>query len=370
MTKYDYLIVGAGLFGATFAHKANSAGKRCLVIDKRGHIGGNVYSYELEGIQVHKYGPHIFHTDNKTVWEFANQFSEFNNFINAPIANYNGEIYNLPFNMNTFAKMWGVNTPIEARAIINSQTAPYKGKEPGNLEEQALSLAGADIYEKLIKNYTEKQWGRPCSELPAFIIKRLPLRFTFDNNYFNDRYQGIPIGGYTKMAERMLDGAELELGIDYLAEREHFSGIADKIVYTGQIDEYFGYSLGNLQYRSLDFKTETLDSDNYQGVAAVNYTDSQTPFTRCIEHKHFEFGKGNSSKTVITREYPKQWERGEEAYYPINDEANNELYAQYEALAQTESRVIFGGRLGTYRYLNMDQVIAEALACAERELKT
>ena len=368
MGKYDYLIVGAGMFGAAFARKAADAGKRCLVIDKRGHVGGNCYSYELEGVQVHKYGPHIFHTSNNTVWDFVNRFTEFNNFILTPIANYSGEIYNLPFNMNTYAKMWGVCTPDEAKAIIDSQAAPHRQKKPANLEEQALSLVGGDIYEKLVKGYTEKQWGRPCNELPAFIIKRLPLRFTFDNNYFNDRYQGIPIGGYTKMFERMLDSIDVEMGVDYLAEGSRFGSMAGKTVYTGQIDEYFGYRLGSLEYRSLRFDTEILKADNHQGVAVMNYTDSHTPFTRCIEHKHFEFGKGDPGKTVITREYPMQWERGEEAYYPVNDDANNELYAQYEELAKSEPRTVFGGRLGTYRYLNMDQVIAEALACAEREL--
>ena len=368
MGKYDYLIVGAGVFGATFARKAADAGKRCLVIDKRGHVGGNCHSHELEGVQVHKYGPHIFHTDDKAAWDFVNRFAEFNNFILTPIANYCGGIYNLPFNMNTFSKMWGVRTPDEARAVIDSQAAPYRRKEPANLEEQALSLVGGDIYEKLIKGYTEKQWGRPCTELPAFIIKRLPLRFTFDNNYFNDRYQGIPAGGYTKMFGRMLDGIDVELGVDYLAGGSRLGGMARRTVYTGQIDGYFGYSLGSLEYRSLRFETETLGTDNHQGTAVMNYTDPQTPFTRCIEHKHFEFGKGSPGRTVITREYPMQWERGGEAYYPVNDEANNALYARYEELAKAEPQVIFGGRLGTYSYLNMDRVITEALACAGREL--
>jgi UDP-galactopyranose mutase len=366
--KYDYLIVGAGLFGAVFANIARSGGKRCLVIDRRRHIGGNIYSYELEGIQVHKYGPHIFHTQGKRVWEYVNRFTEFNGFILSPIANYKGELYNLPFNMNTFAKMWGITTPEEAKAIIDKQTASHKGKEPVNLEEQALSLVGDDIYEKLIKGYTEKQWGRVCGELPSFIIRRLPIRFTFDNNYFNDRYQGIPVGGYTKMIENILDGIDIETNTDYLADREYFNSITGKIIYTGQIDEYFEYSLGNLEYRSLEFETETLDTDNFQGAAVMNYTDADTPFTRRIEHKHFEFGEGNPGKTVITREYPKQWERGGEAYYPINDTGNGELYAKYKQLAEQETQVVFGGRLGMYRYLNMDEVIAIAINCAETEL--
>lgn len=366
--KYDYLIVGAGLFGTVFANIAHSAGKRCLVIDRREHIGGNIYSYDVEGIQVHKYGPHIFHTANKKVWEYVNRFAEFNHFMYCPIANFNGELYNLPFNMNTFSKMWGVTTPAEAQAIINKQTAPYKGKKPTNLEEQALSLVGADIYEKLIKGYTEKQWGRLCKELPSFIISRLPLRFVYDNNYFNDPYQGIPIGGYTKMVENMLEGIDVHTNTDYFSEKQYFNNLANKIMYTGQIDEYFKYSLGSLEYRSLAFETEILDTDNYQGVAAVNNTDSQTPYTRCIEHKHFEFGKGNAGKTVITQEYPKQWEIGGEAYYPINDSRNSELYIEYRKLANMENQIVFGGRLGLYRYLNMDEVIALALESAEKEL--
>jgi UDP-galactopyranose mutase len=362
--KYDYLIVGAGLFSAVFANIAHSAGRRCLVIDRRGHIGGNIYSHEIEGIQVHKYGPHIFHTSDKKVWEYVNRFAEFNRFVYCPIANYRGELYNLPFNMNTFSKIWNISAPDEAKAMIDRQTSPYKGKEPANLEEQALSLVGDDIYEKLIKGYTEKQWGRSCKDLPSFIIRRLPLRFIYDNNYFDDRYQGIPVGGYTKMVGNMLAGIEVVTGTDYLADRKYLNGIADRIVYTGQIDGYFGYSLGNLEYRSLGFETETLDTDNCQGVAAVNYTDADTPFTRRIEHRHFEFGRGNPGKTVITREYPRRWEIGGEAYYPINDTRNGELYAKYRQLAEREKQVIFGGRLGTYRYLNMDEVVALALDCA------
>jgi UDP-galactopyranose mutase len=361
--KYDFLIVGAGLFGAVFANVVTAAGERCFVIDRRKHLGGNAYTEEIEGIQVHKYGPHIFHTSNKRVWDFLNKFAEFNRFILCPIANYKGELYNLPFNMNTFSKMWGVVTPSEAQAIIEKQTAPYRCKEPANLEKQALSLVGDDIYEKLIKGYTEKQWGRPCCELPSFIIRRLPLRLIYDNNYFNDPYQGIPVGGYTEMVENMLAGIDVALNADYLANRTHYNALADKIVYTGAIDEFFDYSLGALAYRSLEFETETLDIDNYQGVAAMNYTDADTPFTRCIEHKHFEFGKGNPGKTVITREYPKQWEFGGEAYYPINDARNSELYAEYAQLAEGEKKIVFGGRLGTYRYLNMDEVIASALDC-------
>jgi UDP-galactopyranose mutase len=367
--KYDYLIVGAGLFGAVFANIARSVGKRCLVIDRREHIGGNSYSHALEGIQVHKYGPHIFHTSDKKVWEYVNRFAEFNRFVLCPIANYKGELYNLPFNMNTFSKMWRIATPGEAKAIIDKQTAPHKGKEPANLEEQALSLVGYDIYEKLIKGYTEKQWGRACSELPSFIIRRLPLRFTFDNNYFNDRYQGIPNGGYTKMIENMLAGIDIETNTDYLADREYWSDIAGKIIYTGQIDAYFDYSLGNLEYRSLEFETEMIHADNFQGVAVTNYTDSETPYTRCIEHKHFAFDGSNTGKTVITREYPKQWECGGEAYYPINDARNGALYAKYRQLAEQETQVVFGGRLGMYRYLNMDEVIALALDCAGAELR-
>jgi UDP-galactopyranose mutase len=363
--KYDYLIVGAGPFGAVFAREMTDKGKRCLVIDKRGHTGGNCYSENIEGIEVHKYGPHIFHTDNRQVWEYMNRFAAFNNFILSPIANYDGELYNLPFNMNTFNRMWGVKTPAEARAKIESQR--LKVTDPENLAEQALSLVGTDIYEKLIKGYTEKQWGRSCTELPAFIIRRLPLRFTYDNNYFNHRYQGIPIGGYTALFEKMLDGVDVELSTDYFSDKRRFDDLVAKVVYTGAIDEYFGCDLGALQYRSLRFETEMIDDDNYQGAAAVNYTDAGTPYTRIIEHKHFEFGKGNPDRTLITREYPQAWSLGAERYYPINDAANGELYAKYADLAQSEKGVIFGGRLGTYRYLDMDQVVAEALAITGRE---
>jgi len=366
MKKYDYLIVGAGCFGAVFAHEAYSAGKRCLVIDRRDHIAGNCHSEEILGIQVHKYGPHIFHTDNKTVWEYVNKFAEFNHFILSPIANFNGELYNLPFNMNTFSKMWNITTPQEAQTRINSQR--LKVTEPCNFEEQALSLVGTDIYEKLIKGYTEKQWGRSCKELPAFIIKRLPMRFIYDNNYFNHRYQGIPIGGYTKMIKRMLNGIDVDLDTDYLSDKGYFNKNAEKVVYTGAIDEYFDYRLGYLQYRSLSFETEVLPTGNYQGAAVVNYTDKQTPYTRSIEHKHFEFGNGAPDKTVVTCEFPQAWQSGMERYYPINDGANGELYAKYAELANQEINVIFGGRLGTYRYLDMDQVIAEALNLAETEL--
>jgi UDP-galactopyranose mutase len=365
--KYDYLIVGAGLFGATFAREMTDGGKRCLVIDRRGCIAGNCYTENVEGIDVHRYGPHIFHTSDIRVWVYAHRFAAFNRFVLSPVANYRGELYNLPFNMNTFNRMWGVTTPAEAKAKLEEQTAPYREKPPANLEEQALSLVGADIYEKLIKGYTEKQWGRPCGELPAFIIKRLPLRFTFDNNYFNDPYQGIPAGGYTKMIENMLAGIELELNVDCLADREYWGGIAGKIIYTGQIDEYFDCSLGSLEYRSLAFETETLDTGDLQGAAVVNYTDAETPFTRRIEHKHFAPCKGNEGKTVVTREYPRPRTRGEEAYYPVNDPENNALYERYAELAKEEKRVLFGGRLGTYRYLNMDEVVASALARAEAE---
>ncbi len=362
--KYDFLIVGAGLYGSVFARVKTDNGKKCLVIDKRDHIAGNIYSESMEGIEVHKYGPHIFHTDKENVWEFVNRFAQFNRFTYSPVANYKGELYNLPFNMNTFHAMWGVVTPQEAEEELSRQRAKYADIEPSNLEEQALKLVGADIYEKLIKGYTMKQWGRPCNELPAFIIKRLPVRLTYDNNYFNHPHQGIPIGGYTKMVENMLEGVEVKLSKDYLADRKSYDSLADTVIYTGMIDEYYDYSYGALQYRSLRFETEVLDKDNYQGVAGMNFTDSETPYTRIVEHKHFEFGKGNENKTVITREYSQSWEKGMEAYYPVNDEVNAKLYEKYKDLSQKESRIRFGGRLGTYRYMDMDQVIAQALADA------
>ena len=339
MKQYDYLIVGAGLYGAVFAHEAKKAGKRCLVLDKRGHIAGNIYTEPVEGINVHRYGAHIFHTNNKAVWQYVNQFAEFNRYTNSPVANYHGEIYNLPFNMNTFNKMWGVVTPAEAKAKIEAQRAEAGITEPKNLEEQAISLVGTDIYEKLIKGYTGKQWGRPCTELPAFIIKRLPVRFTYDDNYFNALYQGIPNGGYTAMVEKMLDGVEVRLGVDYLAEKAELDKLADRVVYTGPVDAYFGYKLGALQYRSVRFETEVLDTDNYQGNAVVNYTDAETPYTRIIEHKHFEFG--TQPKTVISREYSAEWKPGDEPYYPVNDEKNGKLYAEYKKLADQEYQVIF-----------------------------
>lgn len=357
--KYDFLIVGAGLFGAVIAHEAIKRGKKCLVIDRRDHIGGNIYTEEVEGIQVHKYGAHIFHTSDKEVWDYVNQFAEFNHYVNSPVAVYKDELYNLPFNMNTFSKMWNIRTPKEAKDIIAAQIAELGIKEPANLEEQALSLAGRDVYEKLVKGYTEKQWGRDCKELPAFIIRRLPLRFTYDNNYFNDRYQGIPIGGYTAVVEKLLEGAEVRTGVDFLKEREQYEALADQIIYTGMIDEYYGYRLGALEYRSVKFETEVLDCDNYQGNAVVNYTEREVPYTRIIEHKHFEFGK--QEKTVISREYSSEWKVGDEPYYPVNDEKNSELYAKYQELAAREEKVIFGGRLGAYKYYDMDKVIRAAL---------
>ena len=364
--KYDYLIVGSGLYGAIFAHEAKKKGKNVLVIDKRSNIAGNVFTEEIEGIHVHKYGAHIFHTNNKKVWNYITQFAEFNRFTNSPVANYKGELYSLPFNMYTFNKMWGVVTPEEAEAKIEEQKKEAGIKEPANLEEQAISLVGTDIYEKLIKGYTEKQWGRPCTELPSFIIKRLPVRLTFDNNYFNALYQGIPIGGYTKMVENMLEGIEVRLGVDYLENKEEYSKIADKIVYTGAIDAYFDYVYGNLQYRSLRFETEVLDVKNYQGVAGMNFTDRQTPYTRIVEHKHFEFGE--QDKTVITREYSEEWKPGMEPYYPVNDEWNSNLYAKYKELADKEEGVIFGGRLAEYRYYDMDKVIDQALKVSKMYL--
>ena len=357
---YDYLIVGAGLYGAVFAQKAMEAGKTCLVLEKRDHIAGNIYTEAVEGIQVHRYGAHIFHTNNDEVWNYVNRFATFNRYTNSPVANYKGEIYNMPFNMNTFNKMWGVITPAEAQAEIERQRAAHYVAEPKNLEEQAINLVGTDIYEKLVKHYTEKQWGRPCTELPAFIIKRLPVRFVYDNNYFNALYQGIPVGGYTAMVEKMLEGAEVKLGVDYLADKAAWDAVADKVVYTGPIDAYFGYKLGALAYRSVRFETETLDMENYQGNAVVNYTDSETPYTRIIEHKHFEFG--TQPKTVISREYSAEWKVGDEPYYPVNDEANGALYQQYKALAEGEEKVLFGGRLGEYKYYDMDKVIEAALA--------
>ena len=356
--KYDYLVVGSGLYGAIFAHEANKRGKKVLVIDKRPNIAGNIYTEEVEGINVHKYGAHIFHTNNKEVWQYITQFAEFNRFTNSPVANYKGELYSLPFNMYTFNKMWGVVTPEEAAAKIEEQRQEIKG-EPKNLEEQAISLVGRDIYEKLIKGYTEKQWGRPCTELPSFIIKRLPVRLTFDNNYFNALYQGIPMGGYTKMVENMLEGIEVRLNTDYLENKEELDSLADKVVYTGPIDAYFNYKLGALEYRSVRFETEVLDKPNFQGNAAVNYTDAETPWTRIIEHKWFEFG--TQPKTVISREYSSEWKLGDEPYYPVNDEKNGALYAEYKNLGEAETKVIFGGRLGEYKYYDMDAVIAAAL---------
>ncbi len=366
MKQYDYLIVGAGLFGAVFAQEARRAGKRCLVIDRRSHIAGNIYTEQVEGINVHRYGAHIFHTNSKEVWDYVGRFATFNRYTNSPIANYHGEIYNMPFNMNTFNRMWGVVTPAEAKAEIERQRAAAGIAEPKNLEEQAISLVGTDIYEKLVKGYTSKQWGRPCDQLPAFIIKRLPVRFTYDNNYFNALYQGIPNGGYTAMVEGMLEGTEVRLGVDYLQEKESLDALADRVVYTGPIDAYFGYRLGALEYRSVRFETEVLDTDNYQGNAVVNYTDAETPYTRIIEHKHFEFG--TQPKTVISREYSAEWKVGDEPYYPVNDDKNGALYAQYRALADGEKNVLFGGRLGEYRYYDMDKVIESALEAVRKEL--
>lgn len=364
--KYDYLVVGAGLYGAVFAHEAKEKGKNVLVIDKRDHIAGNVYTEVIEGINVHKYGAHIFHTNNKKVWEYITQFAEFNRFTNSPVANYKGELYSLPFNMYTFNKMWGVVTPQEAAEKIEEQRKAAGITEPKNLEEQAISLVGTDIYEKLVKGYTEKQWGRPCNELPAFIIKRLPVRLTFDNNYFNALYQGIPMGGYTKMVENLLDGIEVRLGEDYLKKKAEYDALAERIVYTGAIDAYFDYKLGALEYRSVRFENEVLNMPNFQGNAAVNYTDAETPWTRIIEHKWFEFG--DQPKTVISREYSSEWKVGDEPYYPVNDEKNSRLYAEYKNLAEAENNVIFGGRLGEYKYYDMDAVIASALEMCEKEL--
>ena len=375
--NYDYLIVGAGLYGSVFAHEMNKKHRRVRLIDRRQHIAGNIYTEEVEGIQVHRYGAHIFHTSDRQIWDYVNRFAEFNHYINSPVARYQGELYNLPFNMNTFNRMWGVVTPAQAKAKIAEQIANLGITEPKNLEEQALSLVGTDVYEKLVRGYTEKQWGRNCKELPAFIIKRLPLRFTYDNNYFNDRYQGIPVGGYTIMVEKMLQGIEVLTGVsyrDFVTGQEENGGrvtdregnIYEKVVYTGMIDEYFDFSLGHLEYRSLRFETESLaDCDNFQGNAVVNYTEREIPYTRVIEHKHFEFG--TQPGTVITREYPALWQEGEEPYYPINDEKNDALFKQYLELAEKKSSVIFGGRLGQYRYYDMDKVIAQALEAVERE---
>ena len=363
---YDYLVVGAGLYGSIFAHEAKKAGKRVLVIDKRPQIGGNVYTQEIEGINVHIYGAHIFHTNNKKVWEYISQFAEFNRYTNSPVANYHGELYSLPFNMYTFNKMWGVVTPEEAAAKIEEQKKEAGITEPSNLEEQAISLVGMDIYEKLVKGYTEKQWGRSCRELPSFIIKRLPVRLTFDNNYFNARYQGIPIGGYTRMVEKILEGVEVQLNTDYLEKKEFWDGQAEKIIYTGPIDAYFSYKLGALEYRSVRFETEVLDKPNFQGNAVVNYTDRETPWTRIIEHKFFEFG--DQPKTVISREYSSEWKAGDEPYYPVNDEKNSKLYQEYKKLAEEETNVVFGGRLGEYKYYDMDAVIDSVLRMGEKEL--
>lgn len=362
--KYDYLIVGAGLFGAVFAYEATKKGKKCLVIDKRDHIAGNIYTKETENINVHQYGAHIFHTSDRKIWDYVNSFADFNNYINSPVAVYKDELYNLPFNMNTFSKMWNIKTPSEAKATIEKQIEELNITEPQNLEEQALSLVGTDVYEKLIKGYTEKQWGRDCKELPAFIIKRLPLRFTYDNNYFNDRYQGIPIGGYTKIVEKMLEGSDVLLDTDYFEFIKDNEGIADKVLFTGMIDEYYDFCYGHLEYRTVRFETEVIDCDNYQGNAVVNYTDREVPYTRIIEHKHFEFGK--QEKTIISREYSTEWEPGMEPYYPVNNERNNDLFEKYKALADKEEKVIFGGRLGNYKYYDMDKVIIAALEAVEK----
>ena len=362
---YDYLIVGAGFFGAVFAHEAQKRGKRCLVVERRGHIGGNCYTADVESIHVHRYGAHIFHTSDQQIWTYINQFCTFNNYVNSPIANYRGEIYNMPFNMNTFSRLWNISTPAEAKAIIDAQRADAPA-QPQNLEEQAISLVGRDIYEKLVKGYTEKQWGRPCTELPAFIIRRLPVRFRYDNNYFNDRYQGIPEGGYTPIFEKLLDGIDVRLNCDYFDHKDELRAQCRKVVFTGPIDRYFDYCYGPLQFRSLRFESEVLDMENYQGNAVVNYTDRETPYTRVIEHKHFEFG--TQPKTVITREYPMNWHPGDEPYYTVNDEKNDQLYQRYAALAEREPDVLFGGRLGEYKYYDMDKVIASALGFAVREL--
>ena len=366
MAQYDYLIVGAGLYGAVFAQQAKQAGRRCLVVERRAHIAGNVYTEEVQGIQVHRYGAHIFHTNSEQVWQYVGRFARFNRYTNSPMANYKGELYNLPFNMNTFNRLWGVTTPAQAMAEIERQRAAAGSAAPKNLEQQAISLVGTEIYEKLVKGYTEKQWGRPCRELPAFIIRRLPVRFTFDNNYFNAMYQGIPIGGYTAMVQNMLEGTDVRLNTDYLAHKEQLDALARRVVYTGPIDAYFGCCYGPLEYRSVRFETQVLDMPNYQGNAVINYTDAETPYTRIIEHKHFEFG--TQPKTVISREYSTEWKPGQEPYYPVNDEKNNALYARYAALAKREPHVIFGGRLGEYRYYDMDAVVESALLRAKKEM--
>lgn len=366
--KYDYVIVGSGLFGSVFAYEMTKRGKKCLVLDRRSHTGGNIYCEDIHGIHTHKYGAHIFHTSNKKIWDYVNQFCEFNNYVNTPIANYKGELYNMPFNMNTFTKLWSdVITPEDARQKIEIQKEELHGKTPENLEEQAISLVGRDIYEKLVKGYTEKQWGKDCKELPAFIIKRLPVRFTFNNNYFTDRYQGIPMGGYNVIIDALLEGSDVLCNVDYLKKKDYYDGLGKKVLYTGMIDEYFGYSLGTLEYRSLRFETEYLENtDNYQGNAVMNYTDRETPYTRVIEHKHFEFQE--CPGTVITHEYPSDWKPGMEAYYPVNDERNNALYLKYQEMAQQEEHVLFGGRLGMYKYFDMDKVIEEALGLVEQEV--
>ena len=364
--KYDYLIVGSGLFGSIFAHEATKKGKKCLVIDKRNHIGGNIYTEEIEGIQVHKYGAHIFHTSNKEVWDYIQSFAEFNRYTNSPVARYKDELYNMPFNMNTFNKMWGVVTPEEAKEKIEAEKREANITEPKNLEEQAISLVGKTIYEKLVKGYTQKQWGRACTELPSFIIKRLPVRFVYDNNYFNDLYQGIPIGGYTKIIEKMLEGIEVKLNTDFFENRAELENIAEKIVFTGPIDKFYNYKFGELEYRSLRFETEVKDTENYQGNAVVNYTEYEIPYTRIIEHKHFEYG--TQEKTVITKEYPDKWVQGKEPYYPINNDRNNEIYEKYKELAEKENNVIFGGRLGEYKYYDMHKVIERALDCVKKNI--
>ena len=365
MKKYDYVIVGSGLFAGTFAYLASQKGKKCLVVEKRDIMGGNLYCQEIEGIHVHKYGAHIFHTSNKKIWDFVNALVEFNRFTNSPIANYKGEIYNLPFNMNTFHSLWGIETPEEARQMIESQKSAFTG-EPQNLEEQAIRLVGTDIYQKLIKGYTEKQWGRECRELPAFIIKRIPVRYTYDNNYFNDAYQGIPQGGYNPLNEKLYEGCDVELGVDFNQYRQRYESLGEKILYTGTLDSFYGYRYGELEYRSLSFEDIILDTDNYQGVAVMNFTDRDTPYTRIIEHKHFEFG--TQKKTVITKEYPQAWYRGKEPYYPVNDTVNQELFERYLKLAENEENVLFGGRLAEYKYYDMDKVIEASFSLAEREL--